>query len=135
MGPLGLAAFVVAFFGNALLVAGTFIDAFVLPTLALDLPEALENPPASLMMALMLTYLLFALGYVLFGIVIARSRVLPRWPGLLLAAGAPLFLIGVATTQPIAIVGAALFGAGWVWLGYATLSGKETMVARAAPVR
>lgn len=135
MGALGLAAFVVAFCGNALLVAGTFIDAFVLPTLALGLPEALENPPVSLMIALLLTYLLFALGYVLFGIVIMRWGVLSRWAGLLLAVGAPLFLVGVATVQPIAIVGAVLFGAGWMWLGFTMLSGKEALVARAASVR
>jgi hypothetical protein len=44
MGSLGLVAFLVAFFGNALLVAGSFIDAFVLPTLALKLPEVFEAP-------------------------------------------------------------------------------------------
>lgn len=135
MGPLGLVAFVGAFFGNALLVAGTFVDAFVLPVLALELPDVFESPPVPIAIALALTYLLFVLGYVLLGTAVIRSGVLPRWAGLMLAVGAPLFAVGVSTVQPLAILGAVLFGAGWMWLGYAVLPGRRAGAARTAPVR
>ena len=124
MGSLGLVAFLVAFFGNALLVAGSFVDAFVLPTVALELPKVFEAPPLPLSIALTLTYVLFLLGYVLFGTVIIRSGVLPRWAGLLLAVGAPLFVVGVDTLQLITVLGAVLFGVGWAWLGYVLVSDR-----------
>jgi len=136
MGSLGLVAFLVAFFGNALLVAGSFIDAFVLPTLALKLPEVFESPPLPISIALALTYVLFLLGYVLLGTVIIRSGVLPRWAGLLLAVGAPLFVVGVDTLQLITLLGAVLFGIGWAWLGYVLVSDRDGLAQqRSARVR
>jgi hypothetical protein len=114
----------VAFLGNILLVTGTFIDAFVLPSLALELPEAFEAPPVPIAIALSLTYLLFVLGYVLFGTAVIRSGVLPRWASLMLAVGSPLFAVGVTTVQALTVVGALLFGVGWAWLGYASHVGS-----------
>lgn len=119
-----------AFLGNILLVTGTFIDAFVLPSLALELPEAFEAPPVPIAIALSLTYLLFALGYVLFGTAVIRSGMLPRWAGLMLAVGSPLFAVGVTTVQPLTVVGALLFGVGWAWLGYASHVGPGILYAR-----
>ena len=134
-GSLGLAAFVVAFLGNTLLVAGSFIDAFVIPVLALKFPVVFEDPPVPLSIALSLTYLLFVLGYVLLGTAIVRSGVLPRWAGLMLAVGAPLFAVGVATVQPLTVVGAVLFGVGWAWLGYMMVSGQSVAVQQTARAR
>ena len=131
MGSVGLAAFLVAFVGTTLLVAGSFIDAFVLPVLALEFPEAFETPPVPLSIALSLTYLLFALGYVLLGTALLRSGVAARWAGLMLAVGAPLFAVGVATVQPLAVLGAVLFGVSWAWQGYAIVSGQGVAAQQA----
>ncbi len=125
MHSLGLAAFLVAFIGNTLLVTGTFIDAFILPSLAFDLPEAFEAPPVPIAIALSLTYLPFVLGYVLFGTTVIRSGVLPRWAGLMLAVGSPLFAVVVTTVQPLTVIGALRFGVGWARLGYASRIGPR----------
>lgn len=54
------------------------------------------------------------------GLVTLRSTVLPRWAGLLLLIGAPLFVIPVPPAPVIVnTIGAVLFGLGYIWLGYA----------------
>ena len=41
-----------------------------------------------------LVAILFMIGYVLFGVAMIRTGTLPRWSGLLVAAGAPAHLLG-----------------------------------------
>ena len=67
----------------------------------------------------------FIVGYVLFGIAMARTGTLPRSAGVLVAVGAPSHLIGFALAQfaspalwPIAILGSVALGAGLAWPGY-----------------
>lgn len=134
-GRPNLMGFLIAFFGTALLLADTWVETFIFPTLALRVPGLFEAPPASFMVAILLGYLLFVLGYVLLGISIARSGILPRWAGLLLAGGAPLFVVGAATVQIVAIIGAVLFGVGWRWLGYALLGSQSSASAQTAHVK
>ncbi len=129
-GRFGLVSFVVAFVGTALSVGETYVEAFVLPALALEAPGLLERLEAGevpaaiqpLMVSLLAGVALFILGYILFGITILRAGVLPRPAGLLLIIGAPLFTFGTQVHQAIATGGAVLFGAGFIWLGYALWS-------------
>ena len=69
----------------------------------------------------------FMIGYLVFGIAMARSPTIPRLAGFLVAAGGPLHLLGfglaqlvtpAVLTRSIAIVGAASLGAGLAWPGY-----------------
>jgi hypothetical protein len=67
----------------------------------------------------------FMIGYLLFGVAMIRTATLPRWPGVLVAGGAPGHLLGFGIAQlistaawPIAILGSASLGAGLTWPGY-----------------
>lgn len=62
--------------------------------------------------------ILTALGYILLGLKIFRSESLPRWTGILLLLGGPLF------AGPAPTIGAVLIGAGFVWIGFVLWSDR-----------
>ena len=116
-GPLGVAGFLAAFFGTAMMLLEGREHLFS--------HDFGEGTPAGLWQ-LVATALVFSIGYVLLGIAVARAGVLPRGAGILLAIGGPI----VAFSPPIGvvsvlIVGHALFGLGLVWSGYALWTGAE----------
>ena len=81
-----------------------------------------QGTPAGLWQ-LILTALVFSVGYILLGVAISRAGVLPRAAGLVLAISGPI----VAFSPPIGIftvlvVGHAVFGLGLAWAGYALWS-------------
>ena len=72
-----------------------------------------------------LAAILFMIGYIMFGIAMVRTATLPRWSGVLVAAGPPAHLLGFGIAQlvstaawPITIVGSVSLGAGLGWPGY-----------------
>ncbi len=116
-GRLGVAGFLVAFFGTAMMLLEGREHLFS--------HDFGEGTPTGLWQ-LVATALVFSIGYVLLGIAVARAGVLPRGAGILLAIGGPI----VAFSPPIGIlavliVGHALFGLGLVWSGYALWRGIE----------
>lgn len=64
--------------------------------------------------------LIYAIGYLMFGLSIGISKIYPLIPSLMIAIGAPLFglgsLFGKAQVVPRSI-GITLFGIGVIWLG------------------
>ena len=114
-GPLGLAGFLVAFLGTALAVGASWGDALiVVPVLADAAPELLDAGPPS---GYALSFGIFALGWLLFGVAALRARVYPRWAALLLIGGAVLsFLPLPLSTAP--------FGLAVAWMGFALLTGR-----------
>jgi hypothetical protein len=62
-----------------------------------------------------------ALGFILLGIAIWRSALLPRWAGLLLAVAGPLYVIGPGFVPHhalfINLLAYGPFAAAGVWLG------------------
>jgi hypothetical protein len=80
--------------------------------------------------------LLFAVGVTLFGIAAARSKLLPKWSGIGLAVGGPMFaMIGflIGDVQPFA---AALIAASTAWMalsaGHQRVSTVSQTLAHAA---
>ncbi|MDP9479311.1 MAG: hypothetical protein M3R38_27135 [Actinomycetota bacterium] len=128
-GRLGWAGFLVAFVGTVLLVAHFWGQAFIAPAVAVEAPELIDEPPALLIAEIMLSFLLFSLGWILFGVSMLRARVYPRVAAGLLIAGA---IMPIVLTVP----GSALvLGVALTWLGY-TLSSRRAEPARqAASVR
>jgi hypothetical protein len=116
-GRLGLAGFLVAFFGTSMFL--------------LEGREHLFSPDFGQgalhgLWELIAASLIFSVGYVLLGAAIVRAGVLPRSAGVLLAVGGPIVAfsppIGV---QAVLVVGSAFFGVGLAWVGYALWSDTE----------
>ena len=124
---LVLTGFLMAFGGTALLaISGMF--GFFAPVLARDAPEALDSIIEYLPVVVFSGFAAigFMAGFVTLGIAVARSNfVVPRWSGFLMAAGAPLHLVGFGIAQLgspslwfVAILGSVVLGAGLAWSGY-----------------
>jgi len=114
-GALGLIGFAVSFSGLALLSGEVFFDTYVLP-----IKGTLDVGPATLLFQL--TSAFFVVGFILFGAATLRAGVLPRWGALLVTVGS-LYGVGrLPIPDLVRTVGAAAFGLGLVWLGYALWS-------------
>jgi len=135
MAWLGLVGFVLAFIGTAFAGAIQFMVATVIPVVAekaAAIFPQVRKPPT---FAVPLLALGFGLGYVLFGIASMRAGVLPRWSGLLLSIGVLLFILAEVSREAslfsgalphvIGDSGAAVFGLGLAWMGYALWSEKH----------
>jgi hypothetical protein len=126
MGRLGLTGFLLAFTGTTLIaVSGNF--GFIAPVLATESPATIDAinlyPPVVALNAV--AFGGFVVGFVLFGVAMAKSTSLPRSSGLLVAVGAPAQVVGFALAQTVspalwtvAILGSLALGAGLAWSGY-----------------
>jgi hypothetical protein len=104
MGRLGTAGYLGAFFGTYLIaVSGSF--GFFAPVMARKAPATLDAviqyPPVVGLSGL--AAMGFTVGYVLLGIAMTRTKMLPRLPGVLVlvAVGAPCYLLGFGVSQVI----------------------------------
>jgi hypothetical protein len=93
-GTFGLWAFVVAFFGTALVAGNVWAEVFVYPTLAQVAPNVMSGSvtdfPSYLSAGLSLSFPLFGLGLILFGVATIRAGVYPRWAAVLLIVSIPV---------------------------------------------
>lgn len=137
IGWLGLAGYLLFSLWLALILGFTFVEVFILPILATAAPAfvagwlGMFNGTAStldlgaLPILWTLTGPIYILGGLLFGIATFRAAILPRWAGILLAAGTvigPVAILFPPEYQPkVAVpVGLAL-----AWLGYALWSERR----------
>jgi len=129
-GILGAIGFVVSFIGLALVAGEVFFDTYIFPILMAEVPDLLTGPlgvgPVTLIFQL--TSAFFVLGFILFGIATLRAGILPRWGALLVTVGS-LYGVGrLPIPDLVRTLGAAAFGLGLAWLGYALWSGAREMV-------
>jgi hypothetical protein len=90
-GALGFVGFVTAFVGSALVLGDWWFEAFVVPWLARVAPTVVTTPAdGTLLLGGVLSFSVFALGWLIFGAATFRARVFPRWVAALLMAGAVL---------------------------------------------
>jgi hypothetical protein len=125
-GTFGLWTFVVVFLGTALIAGNTWAEVFVYPTLAQVAPNAwsgsvMEVSPY-LAAGLTLSFPLFGIGLVLFGVATFIAGVYPRWVAVLLIIGIPvtMFLDPTAGTFQESI-GQILWGFAVAALGFYAL--------------
>lgn len=121
-GVLGLIGFILATIGTALLAGSIlYLEVVTMPFIAAlgNAEELFNEVPPAFVAIFGVTFITFAVGFILLGLVILRSTILPRWAGLLLLIGAPLFVFPVPPAPVIVnTIGAVLFGLGHIWLGY-----------------
>ena len=146
-GWLGLAGYLLFSLWLALILGFTFVEVFILPALATAAPafvagwlgmftgSASAIDLGALPLLWTLTGPLYILGGLLFGIATFRAGILPRWAGILLAAGTmfgPVAILFPLEYQPkVAVpVGLAL-----AWLGYALWSEPRARAVQPAPAR
>jgi hypothetical protein len=93
-GTFGLWAFVVAFFGTALSAGNTWAEVFIWPTLAQVAPNMLSGQATEassyLSAGLTLSFPLFGIGLILFGVATLRAGIYPRWAPVLLIISIPV---------------------------------------------
>jgi MFS family permease len=126
MGRLGLVGFLLAFLGTMLIaVSGNF--GFLAPVLAAQSPATIDAinryPPEGALNAV--AFGGFVVGFVIFGMAMAKTAGFPRPSGVLVAIGAPCQVVGFALAQlvspglwAIAVLGSVAVGAGLAWPGY-----------------
>ena len=129
VGTLGLVAFVVTFIGGMMATGLSWSETFFGPWLAEAAPGLMEADPAgSVIIGVIVSYLLFTLGWFLFGLTLLQTKVLPRGAEVLLMIGAVLFLALGFLELPFA---SAVLGAAIAWLGSALWSGVSQPVRSA----
>jgi hypothetical protein len=126
-GTFGLWTFVFVFLGTALIAGNTWAEVFVWPTLAQlapgMVPGGFTTEASSYMSAgLTLSFPLFGIGLILFGVATFMARVYPRWIAVLLIVSIPvtMFLDPTAGTFQESI-GQILWGFAVAALGFYAL--------------
>lgn len=118
-GRLGLAAVVIASLGTAMFIGFNWGGGFIVPALTSAAPEFLDQieaaPPASVALGFISTFVIFALGWLLFGVASLKAKVFPTIPSWLLIIGAILGLVSRIADLGIPSV---LFGLGLAWMGW-----------------
>lgn len=117
VGMLGRLGFMLAFLGTALTVGLSWVIFFVAPSVAVEAPEFLdaEQVAGPLDAGFILTSLILAVGWALFGVAALRAGIYPRWVTI-------VFII-VALIQILPIPGTALvFGVAVALLGFFALA-------------
>jgi hypothetical protein len=138
---LALAAMILSIFGIALTLSTVGVNAYAIPALSRSylngrtesiriLDYIFAGPLGTIST---LVFLLYSAGFILVGIAIWRSGVLPKWAGVLVAVHAPLI------SGPFSVVGSvvgallALVGGGWIALS--VLRGPAAQADPEAPSR
>jgi hypothetical protein len=126
MGRLGLVGFLLAFMGTMLIaVSGNF--GFLAPVLAADSPQTIDiiNRYLPEVALNAVAFVGFVVGFVMFGMAMAKTAGFLRPSGLLVAVGAPAQVLGFGTAQvvspvlwAVAVLGSVALGAGLAWPGY-----------------
>jgi hypothetical protein len=122
LGPLGLVGFVVAFAGTVLVSGFAWVDHFVAPELAeltTSAPRLMESGPPP---GRALSFLVFGIGWALFGLASVVGRIYPRWASALLIIGAVISTVVSLTLLPVPLGGLPFEGA-VAWLGIALFTG------------
>jgi hypothetical protein len=126
MGRLGLVGFLLAFLGTMLIaVSGNF--GFLAPVLAAQSPRTIDAinryPPEAALNAV--AFAGFVVGFVIFGVAMAKTASFPRPSGVLVAVGTLTQVVGFALAQlvspalwTVAVLGSVALGAGLAWPGY-----------------
>jgi hypothetical protein len=147
-GWVGFIGFVLTLLPLLLMMGISVIDFVIWPSIAQVQPDLIltsegefiqtSGPFAATISLIVPFAMIGALGFILLGITIWRSNVMPRWAGLLLAIGGLLYLIGSGfVPDGVLLLNLIVYGpfaVASVWLGKSLLSGSEPQ-HKSMPVR
>jgi hypothetical protein len=139
---LALGAMVLSIFGIALQLTQLGVFAYTIPALSrsflnghqesIRILDYIFAGPFRIIVTLAL--LLYLAGFILWGVAIWRSGVLPKWAGVLVALHAPLLIFGpVSVVGPLVGAVSALVGGGWIALSVLRSSSPAQVQAEAEP--
>jgi hypothetical protein len=124
-GTLGLVGFLGALVGTVFFTGFFWANIFVAPALAVGAPEFLDQ--GGRFPGFRLSLLIYAVGWLLFGLASLKARIYPRAPVVALIVGAALDLFG-------APLSGLVIDAAFVWLGFTLFSGRSSSVEQAPRV-
>ncbi|MGI8518089.1 MAG: hypothetical protein ACR2ME_07100 [Acidimicrobiia bacterium] len=107
----GAAAFFVALVGTVLAAGGQWTYVFVVPYIADEVPELVNESSGILLAGFFLSSAVLVIGWVLFGVATLRARVFPRWVCVLLIAGSALAIVPMPSRTIILALAVAVLGA------------------------
>jgi hypothetical protein len=119
-GPLGFGGFVVAFIGTVLVAGFFWSSAFVAPILAVEAPQLLD---VRSLPGFFRSFIVFGLGWLLFGVATLRAGIYPRAPAVLLIVGSVLIVIRLPLTSIV-------LDAAVAWMGYVLFTGRDIAAGR-----
>ena len=126
-GALGLAGFFLALIGTTLAAGALWSQVFVVPRLAEAAPEVADRGTGSVLAGFLLSFLIFGVGWVVFGAATLRTRVFPWWAVILLIVGAVLAILPFPSRALVLEVAAAC-------LGFTLLTGRDAAERRSPRV-
>src|SRR5215212_2431381 len=124
-GPLGLVGFVVAFVGTVLVAGFFWSSAFVAPILAVEAPQLLD---VRSLPGFFRSFIVFGLGWLLFGVATLRAGIYPRAPAVLLIVGSVLIVVRLPLTSIV-------LDAAVAWMGYVLFTGRDVAAGRPRRMR
>jgi len=115
-GRLGLVGYVLAFTGTVLVAGDWWFESFVVPQIAAVAPQVMTGAiGASMAAGAAATFILFSMGWTIFGLATFRANVYPRPAAVLLIIGGVVGIL--ALTTPYQVPLAIAIG----WIGYSLM--------------
>ncbi|MCA1687304.1 MAG: hypothetical protein LC714_01595 [Actinobacteria bacterium] len=127
-GALGLIGFLLALLGTTLAAGALWSQVFVVPRLAEAAPNVADRGTGSVLAGYLLSFLLFGVGWLLFGVATLRTQVFPRGAVILLIVGAVISIFPLPSRALILEFAAA-------WLGFTLLAGRGASEGQPSRVR
>jgi hypothetical protein len=109
-GALGLAGFLLALIGTTMAAGALWSQVFVVPHLAQAAPEVADRGAGSVLAGYLLSFLLFGVGWLVFGVAMLRTRAFPRWAVILLIVGAVISILPLPSRALILEIAAGCLG-------------------------
>ncbi len=114
-------SFIIAFIGTALVASTKWIHAFVEPALMQHAPDLIQSgPPSPIGEAMFLSYIIFALSWIYFGISSLLVKTLPLIGCILILLAPVLDFVPIGN-----MFSQSVWGLGIIWLSLSVMTSKE----------
>ena len=116
-GFLGMTGFLIALLGTTLAAGALWSQVFVVPRIAEAAPSIADEAGGSVLAGFLLSFLIFGVGWFLFGVATLRAGMFPWWVVIVLIVGAGISILPLPSRALILQIAVA-------YLGFALLRGR-----------